>query len=204
MQPDGCISSNLCNTQLMKTYVKKLRIGSGYALMLLLITVICNINCQRSTLLMFEDFDADDDNKISKKEFTNAFTATFFEKWDSDKDNRLSDADFIKVSFHMWDINKDSRLTIGEWNHGYDNFYKMAGHASYEEINSDHDSIVTFNEFSRIFKGEAIFVVWDFDRDNYLDVKEFASGIFTNWDLDRNDTLDRKEYRKFEHEYLDI
>ncbi len=80
----------------------------------------------------------------------------------------------------------------------------MAGNAGYEEMDSDHDSIVIFSEFSRIFKGEVIFAAWDFNRDNFLDVKEFANGIFINWDLDRNDTLDREEYRKFEHEYLDI
>ena len=188
----------------MKTGVKKLRVHKRYALLVLLITVICNISCQRSTLLMFEDFDADNDNKISKEEFTSAFTATFFEEWDSDKDNRLSDADFMKVSFSMWDTNKDSRLTMEEWHHGYNNFYKMAGNAGYEEMDSDRDSIVIFNEFSRIFKSDVIFVEWDFNDDNFLDATEFAKGIFLNWDLDRNDTLDRLEYKKFEHEYLDI
>lgn len=162
------------------------------------------LGCKKKTELTFFDFDQDNNNEISKEEFTEVFTSNFYDDWNKNDDEYLDDEDFYLSVFEIWDADNDNLLSQEEWLLGYDYYYGDYIITDYDAIDVDGDGFIEYAEYTGILDDTDFYLNWDLDASEYLSDKELAQGVFEKWDINNNGTLELNEYSAFDNYYLDI
>lgn len=154
--------------------------------------------------LTFEDWDKNEDALISRSEFVERFTANYVDDWNIKDDEHLDDEDFFLSTYNIWDTDDDELLSEEEWLFGYDYYYGDYAINDYLAVDTDGDGFIEYAEYYNYLNPTDFYIVWDVDKDTYLNEFELARVVFNNWDINENNFIEKDEYVKFDTYYLDI
>jgi hypothetical protein len=155
--------------------------------------------------MSFDDWDADDDGRIERHEFSEKFIANYFNSWGAENEAGILEEGFFKQSYAGLDSDNDKFLSDEEWLVGQHYFYDE--YIVYDEIESadiNKDGHISYDEYYDIMYDTKYFNDIDLDSDNYISQYELANYIFDNWDTNESGTISRSEYKRFDWYYLDV
>ena len=157
----------------------------------------------------FKEWDRDRDGSISRDDCRELLEIAFGIRRVTGEPTRFESGVEINVMlFGYIDENRDNRLDHAEFLKN--SFEREQAEARFRMTDADHDSVITFAEWSRISDRYvdpiAIFLSIDADSDGRLSKAEFLKGtpdwqqsvarhVFPGFDLDRDGFLSLDEYR---------
>lgn len=166
-------------------------------LLFLLLTVV-NVVPDTS----FNDWDSNNNSKISMDEFQSHFVEHYYSDWDMNDDKHLDDEDFYRMTFKVLDSNNNDRLDFSESKWGYD--YLYGDYVDYEvAVKKESDSEIDYRTFYRSIYESGYYRDFDSDNDGHLNENELAKAIYTTWDIDGNGYLSNNEFTTFNNLYLE-
>lgn len=135
----------------------------------------------------FRKIDSNQDGKIDLNEYK--MNSHMFEKWDQNGDNRLTKEEFQNRFFSIFDSNSDDEINMNEWNM---NRPFVKDNAGFNTWDADGNGSVSKNEFSN--QAGNMFTMWDKNGDMIINKDEFNEKSFEWWDFNKDVLISENEF----------
>lgn len=131
-------------------------------------------------------------------------TARFIDRWDANNDNMLSKNEYTKSLFEAWDVNNDNMLDENEWTTATDDFGFAADNKwAMAAWDANSNKKISMAEFNTKLDEAGIFARLDKNNDGMLDEREYAEGTVGFWNDADADGLDENKYREIKSRYFE-
>lgn len=143
----------------------------------------------------FSDWDSNDNNRIEKNEYR--INSNLFEEFDADNDDKLSPEELREKVYELVDTDSDGNIDSIEWNQAQlmVNTNKNGElEVKISDWDSDRDSKISKDEFTNKLKMG--FTEWDTNADNSLSKTEFNNYSFGLMDLNNDGYIAESEFQR--------
>lgn len=182
----------------MNTMKKRTRDAAKYLCLFIFLFTIINA-AQSDT---FSEWDQNNNDKLSKTEFRENFSAEHYSAWDTNSDEQLTQEEYYKAIFMVLDENNDHQLSTSETDWGFEHLYGDYVDYDVDVKEGKNSSTLTYKQFREAVRDTRFYSETDTDSDSNLTREELSNSIFENLDWDNDGTVTHTEFDQFSRFYI--
>jgi Ca2+-binding EF-hand superfamily protein len=161
------------------------------AIGILFLAVSCS--SVNKTYEAYSDWDTNNDLKIGRSEFVNAYVAQgYFDRWGAGA-RAIGYDELFTEAFESIDSDRDEKLSLVEFNSQIKLIYFGMFRESFDQWDDDSNASISRNEFTKHAAMTNLAKLWDTDGNTRISEREMAGGMFYVCDGDSNGSIDKTE-----------
>ncbi len=160
----------------------------------ILISLCCSACMNQKQYLKYSGWDKDDDRRLERAEFTQAYVNSgYFTKWSPDG-GPISYEEFYQLMYNAVDDDSSRTIKPDEFYRQLESFALQGFTEHFRVWDNDRNGVLTEKEFNQKIAQTAFACQWDSNNDNVLSVAEMGTGMFYRCDLNDNGWIDPDEF----------
>lgn len=181
---------------------KSLNIVTGS---LTVIILLFQAGCGSTEKFTYSTWDKNNDESLTTDEFAEVFKKHYASEWIAGEDTLpFNSTEFLKASFALWNADGNDYIDRDEWEYVNDYYFNKYQFEDFEQLDSDENNQVSYNEFSKHIKDNGLFDDWDMDGNSKISEDELAMGLFNAYDFDETGYLEKGEFNTFASYYAEL
>ena len=156
----------------------------------------------QDSYVTYDEWDQDEDEVISDKEFYDGITATgYHANWDLNSDNNVTDEEVLRGFYRIWDTDGDGVIDQAEWQANIpENAEEFSDMEAWE---IDQEEGLSYEEFAETLAGTEFYERLDENMDDEISEEELSNSLYYIWDNDGDGYVEAAEYEEWYDKYYD-